>query len=299
MCGVELRSHLVAHFEALLALESHLERLQRWGERLAASLLDGGRLLACGNGGSAAEAEHLVAELVGRFGTERRALSAIALGGDAASLTGVANDYGWSEGLARLVDAHGRAGDVLVALSTSGTSENVLAAARAASAFVAAGEPSRLPGCATGMERALALAAGVRARAGGVVATGGCFDLLHAGHVSTLVAARALGDCLVVLLNSDASVRALKGPRRPIVTESDRAAVLSALACVDAVVTFDEPTPVEALRRLRPDVFVKGGDYAGRDLTERAVLAELGGMVALLPYLEGRSTSRLVNGLGV
>jgi rfaE bifunctional protein nucleotidyltransferase chain/domain/rfaE bifunctional protein kinase chain/domain len=180
----------------------------------------------------------------------------------------------------------------------------VAGAVRAASAFVAAGgaaawdggEPVR-NGCPEGsgeLDRALGVAAEVRARGGRVVATGGCFDLLHAGHVSTLRSARSLGGCLVVCLNSDVSVRRLKGPGRPVVPEADRTAVLQALGCVDAVVGFDEPTPAAVLRRLRPDVFAKGGDYAERDLPERAVLAEWGGQVVLLPYLAGRSTSRLV-----
>jgi rfaE bifunctional protein nucleotidyltransferase chain/domain len=143
-------------------------------------------------------------------------------------------------------------------------------------------------------EHALLVSARVRAHGGRVIATGGCFDLLHAGHVSTLQAARALGDCLVVCLNSDASVRRLKGPGRPLVAEADRAAVLAALACVDAVVVFDEPTPAAVLRQLRPHVFAKGGDYSPADLPERTVLAEWGGEVVFVPYLEGRSTTRLL-----
>ncbi len=127
-----------------------------------------------------------------------------------------------------------------------------------------------------------------------MVATGGCFDLLHAGHVATLRAARRLGDCLVVCLNSDASVRRLKGPSRPLVPAADRAKVLEALECVDAVVVFDEDTPVEAIRRLRPDVWAKGGDYAGADVPEAAVLRVWGGQAVVLPYLEGRSTTALV-----
>jgi D-beta-D-heptose 7-phosphate kinase/D-beta-D-heptose 1-phosphate adenosyltransferase len=134
----------------------------------------------------------------------------------------------------------------------------------------------------------------VRAEGGTVVATGGCFDLLHPGHVRTLQAARALGDCLVVCLNSDASVRRLKGPRRPVVEQADRAAVLLALGCVDAVEVFDEATPVAVLEHLRPDLWVKGGDYAVRDLPEAAVLATWGGRALVLPFLEGRSTTRLI-----
>ncbi|HZB60464.1 MAG TPA: PfkB family carbohydrate kinase, partial [Actinomycetota bacterium] len=144
------------------------------------------------------------------------------------------------------------------------------------------------------MERALALIAAVRTQGGTVVATGGCFDLLHAGHVATLRAARALGDCLVVCLNSDDSVRRLKGLERPLVPEVDRVAVLEALGCVDAVVPFDERTPETVLQRLRPDVFAKGGDYALADLPEAALLATWGGQAVVLPYLEGRSTTQLM-----
>jgi D-beta-D-heptose 7-phosphate kinase / D-beta-D-heptose 1-phosphate adenosyltransferase len=144
------------------------------------------------------------------------------------------------------------------------------------------------------LERALDLVGGVRAGGGTVVATGGCFDLLHAGHVATLRAARALGDCLVVCLNSDDSVRRLKGPGRPLVRLADRVAVLEALGCVDAVVPFDERTPEAVLQRLRPDVFAKGGDYALADLPEAALLAGWGGQAVVLPYLEGRSTTQLM-----
>ncbi len=126
-----------------------------------------------------------------------------------------------------------------------------------------------------------------------MVATGGCFDLLHAGHVRMLRAARALGDCLIVCLNSDASVRRQKGDDRPYVPEGDRAAVLLALGCVDGVVVFDEDTPLALLDRLRPDVFAKGADYAVADLPEADLLAGWGGQAVVLPYLGGRSTSSL------
>ncbi|RBY87332.1 D-glycero-beta-D-manno-heptose 1-phosphate adenylyltransferase [Blastococcus sp. TF02A-26] len=134
----------------------------------------------------------------------------------------------------------------------------------------------------------------VRAAGGTVVATGGCFDLIHPGHVATLRAARGLGDCLVVCINSDDSVRRLKGPSRPLVTAADRARVLEALEFVDAVVVFEEDTPAEVLDRLRPDVWAKGGDYAGADLPEAAVLRTWGGQAVVLPYLDGHSTTALV-----
>ena len=185
------------------------------------------------------------------------------------------------------------------------TVDAVVAAVAAASRFVAAGGAAavagaaRTPSVAGGSDHvrddgAGALVERVRSRGGTVVATGGCFDLLHPGHIRTLQAARALGDCLVVCVNSDASVRRLKGAGRPVVAEHDRAAVLRALACVDAVVVFDEDTPAAALERLRPDVWAKGGDYAGRELPEAAVLARWGGEVVLLPFLHGKSTTRII-----
>jgi D-beta-D-heptose 7-phosphate kinase / D-beta-D-heptose 1-phosphate adenosyltransferase len=181
--------------------------------------------------------------------------------------------------------------------------EALRAAVAAASEFVAGGGAAAVGArgaapAAPGGERPAAgaerLVAAVRARGGTVVATGGCFDLLHPGHVHTLQAARALGDCLVVCLNSDASVARLKGPGRPVVGEADRAAVLAALGCVDAVSVFDQDTPVALLRRLRPDVWVKGGDYAATELPEAKVLASWGGRAVILPFVEGRSTTRLI-----
>jgi rfaE bifunctional protein nucleotidyltransferase chain/domain/rfaE bifunctional protein kinase chain/domain len=154
--------------------------------------------------------------------------------------------------------------------------------------------PGSSPALASPVDRALRLIAAIRARGGTVVATGGCFDLLHAGHVATLRAARALGDCLLVCLNSDESVRRLKGPGRPLMRLADRIAVLEALGCVDVVVPFDERTPEAVLQRLRPDVFAKGGDYALADLPEAELLATWGGQAVVLPYLEGRSTTQLM-----
>ena len=125
--------------------------------------------------------------------------------------------------------------------------------------------------------------------------TNGCFDLLHPGHVAYLETARSLGDALVVGLNSDASVRGLgKGADRPIVAEGDRAAVLGALRAVDAVVVFDERTPVRLMREVKPDVYVKGGDYRVEDLPEAAVAEEIGAEVRIIPFESGYSTSSLV-----
>ncbi|MEU5550521.1 PfkB family carbohydrate kinase [Micromonospora sp. NPDC047793] len=150
-----------------------------------------------------------------------------------------------------------------------------------------------------GVAAAAAAVARVRAAGGTVVATGGCFDLLHAGHVATLQAARQLGDCLVVCLNSDTSVSGLKGPDRPVVGQDDRSRLLAALSCVDAVMIFDESTPAAALSWLRPDIWVKGGDYAtgggdGDCLPEAEILRRWGGHTVVVPYLDGRSTTEMI-----
>ncbi|GIM97176.1 PfkB family carbohydrate kinase [Paractinoplanes toevensis] len=180
-------------------------------------------------------------------------------------------------------------------------SEAVQRAVAAASAYVAgggvtaalepqdetAGSPERI-----GADEAGRLAAEVRSRGGTVVATGGCFDLLHIGHLATLRAARKLGDCLIVCLNSDDSVRGLKGADRPLNGEIDRSRLLAALDCVDAVVIFDEPTPEAALAWLRPDVWVKGGDYDS--VPEAELVERWGGRTVIVPYLDGRSTTRTI-----
>lgn len=127
-----------------------------------------------------------------------------------------------------------------------------------------------------------------------VVFTNGCFDLLHAGHVRYLAAARALGDCLIVGLNSDESVRALKGDGRPVNSERDRAAVLAALRAVDAVTVFGEATAATLIELIRPHVYAKGADYTLDTLPEAKLVQGYGGEVALLELLPGHSTTRLV-----
>jgi rfaE bifunctional protein nucleotidyltransferase chain/domain len=142
-------------------------------------------------------------------------------------------------------------------------------------------------------------ALGVALRTAGrvVVWTNGCFDLLHAGHARSLRAARALGDVLVVGVNSDDSVRRLKGPARPILPEGERAELVAALGCVDHVVVFDEDTPEACLQALRPHIHCKGADYAppaGKPIPEAAAVEAYGGRVAFLPLVEGLSTSALI-----
>lgn len=153
---------------------------------------------------------------------------------------------------------------------------------------------SKPGGAVTGMAAVTALAQRVQRRGGTLVATGGCFDLLHTGHVRLLRRARDLGDALVVLINSDESVRALKGDGRPVVTAEDRARVLAALACVDGVAIFHETAPTAVLERLRPDIWVKGGDYGGVELPEAHTVRRNGGQVMVLPTIPGYSSSKLI-----
>jgi D-glycero-beta-D-manno-heptose 1-phosphate adenylyltransferase len=129
-----------------------------------------------------------------------------------------------------------------------------------------------------------------------IVATNGCFDLLHVGHVRYLQAARALGDLLIVGLNSDRSVHDLKGTGRPITTESDRAEILAALECVDLVTIFAELRATNFLAAVCPDVYVKGGDYTSEtlDREERAILKQIGATIRLIPFEAGYSTSQLI-----
>jgi D-beta-D-heptose 7-phosphate kinase / D-beta-D-heptose 1-phosphate adenosyltransferase len=144
------------------------------------------------------------------------------------------------------------------------------------------------------VESLQARVAGWRSRGLRVVLTNGCFDLLHVGHVSLLEQARCMGDRLIVAVNSDRSVRGLKGRRRPVVREQERAQVLAALSAVDAVVVFDEATPLRLIETLRPDVLVKGGDYSEHEVVGAAEVRGWGGRLELVPLIAGRSTSALL-----
>ena len=127
-----------------------------------------------------------------------------------------------------------------------------------------------------------------------VVFTNGCFDILHRGHVEYLTDAKACGDKLVTALNSDSSVRGLKGDSRPIQSQADRAAILDALASVDLVVVFDEETPAEIIKTLIPDVLVKGGDYTPETIVGADTVTANGGEVKIIPFLSGQSTSIII-----
>lgn len=161
----------------------------------------------------------------------------------------------------------------------------------------AGGVASAAAGKALDLRQAVNRVAHERSIGRRVVFTNGCFDLLHAGHVHLLERARALGDFLVVALNSDASVRRLKGPERPVVGEADRVKILAALDAVDAVVVFDEDTPLAWIEALRPDVLVKGGDYSRSTIVGADLVLGYGGRVETVPLVGGRSTSAVVEAL--
>lgn len=319
----------------------------------------GGKVLLFGNGGSAADAQHIAAEFVGRFAKDRNPLPAIALTTDTSALTAIGNDYGFDQVFARQVRALGKPGDVAIAISTSGRSPNVLAGVQAAkemgliaigltggdggelfhladiSIVVPSKDAARIQEChitighilceivesllfseglissgeavkpqfairnskVVDSDTLLALREQWRAEGKTVVWTNGCFDLLHLGHVRSLQAAKALGDVLVVGVNSDVSVRQLKGPGGPILPASERVEVLAALECVDYVVIFDEPAPEIALSRLKPDIHCKGADYApphGKPIPGAKVVESYGGRVVFLPLVPSISTSDLI-----
>ena len=128
-----------------------------------------------------------------------------------------------------------------------------------------------------------------------IVSTNGCFDILHVGHVRYLQKSADLGDVLIVCLNSDRSVKALKGDSRPLNNEKDRAEVLASLSCVDFVVIFDEDTPVNYLAQIKPDIHTKGGDYDINTLPEAKVVMDNGGRLEFINFVEGKSTTNIIN----
>ncbi len=128
-----------------------------------------------------------------------------------------------------------------------------------------------------------------------IVTTNGCFDILHVGHVRYLVKTKSFADVMVVALNSDKSVKSIKGPDRPINNENDRAEILNALSCVDYVVLFDEDSPAELLAEIKPDVHTKGADYTVETLPEARIIMEAGGRIEFISFVEGKSTTSLID----
>jgi phosphoheptose isomerase len=320
---------------------------------IAKAFFKGNKVLLCGNGGSASDAQHIAAEFVGRFRRERMALPSIALTANGPAMTAIGNDYSYEYVFERQVRALGKSGDVFIGITTSGRSPNVVRAAKAAKSLglstvsLTGGMPSPLseiceihlsvPSDVTARVQeahilighvacdlvdellfpedqpesafvrpplpkftTLADLQGVRdlwRRLGiKVVWTNGCFDLMHVGHVRNLQAAKALGDILIVGVNSDESVRSIKGETRPIVQDRDRAELVSVLDCVDHVVIFNDSDPTRTIAALKPDVHTKGAEYrcGDRPMPERNTVIGYGGSIEYLPLVPGYSTSSLI-----
>ncbi len=329
------------------ASESDLaEDFARAVEILLTALRNDRRVLVCGNGGSASDAEHMAGELVGRFGYDRASLPCISLCTPSATFTAIANDYGYEQVFKRQVQGLGRPGDVLVGISTSGNSPNIVEAFKAAKeqkiatiamtgsrdsklsqladltlrapaaktpriqeihglllhSLCRAVEEEMFPGKAGQALPAhkILTRAEVPTLAKAIegyrsVFTNGCFDILHPGHVYVLKESRKAGELLIVGLNTDDSIKRLKGPTRPYHKFADRAAVMAALECVDYVIGFDEDTPENLIKALSPKVLIKGGDYTPATIVGADWVTSHGGSVVVVPLLEGHSTTGILN----
>lgn len=341
--GVDLRSRFFDRYgETIISVAG----------ALADCLRRNGKILIFGNGGSAADAQHMAAEMVGRFRKNRCALAAIALTTDTSILTAVANDYGYEYVFSRQLEALGRPGDIAIAISTSGRSPNVVQAIttarrRGLHVLALSGEAGMaapadwelaiyssdtarvqelhlttlhllcemtetlledaasggdLPGSRKILEwrRLAALRAGFRDRGSTVVWTNGCFDILHVGHLHSLQIAKTFGDVLVVGVNTDSSVRLLKGIDRPLVPLENRMELLAALECVDFVTSVDAATPESAIAEFQPDVHCKGAEYTppnGKPIPELETVLSYGGRVEFIPLLPGISTTNFLQRL--
>jgi D-beta-D-heptose 7-phosphate kinase/D-beta-D-heptose 1-phosphate adenosyltransferase len=151
-----------------------------------------------------------------------------------------------------------------------------------------------VPGKLKSLEELKSIASQAQARGRKIVFTNGCFDILHRGHLHLLREAKALGDLLIVAVNSDSSVRQIKGPARPIISEAGRAELIAALEMVDYVTLFDETDPCRMIEEIRPDILVKGGDYTGNEVVGGDIVKRSGGKVAVVPYLKGFSTTEII-----
>jgi D-sedoheptulose 7-phosphate isomerase len=322
------------------------ENFDKAAHILVKCLKSNNKLLICGNGGSASDAEHMAGEIVGRFGYDRPSLPCISLCTPSATFTAISNDYGYEKVFARQVSGFGNSGDVLIGISTSGNSANIV------EAFKTAKELNITTIAMTGSKDSkLSSLADVTLRSGSTktpriqeihsilihslcravedeifnkatspalpskkilsqneiktlaeaikgyksVFTNGCFDILHPGHVYILNECRKQGELLIVGLNSDASIKRLKGESRPYHKFEDRANVLASLEAVDYVIGFDEDTPKELIEALTPNILIKGGDYTPETVVGADWVISHGGKVIIIPLLEGHSTTAILN----
>ena len=349
-----VRKHMLDSAKVKQSLaETHAEPIAALAVTMAKAFFKGNKVLLCGNGGSASDAQHIAAEFVGRFRRERMALPSVALTANGPVMTAIGNDYSYEYVFERQVRALAKPGDVFIGITTSGSSPNVVTAAKAARSLglstvsLTGGRPSPLseicdihlsvpsnvtarvqeahilmchvacelvdellfpegqPESAfvrpplpkfTTLADLLAVRDLWRRLGIKVVWTNGCFDLMHVGHVRNLQAAKALGDILVVGVNSDESVRSIKGETRPVVQDQERAELVSVLDCVDHVVIFNDSDPTRTIAALKPDVHTKGAEYSGGDrpMPERNIVIGYGGSIEYLPLVSGYSTSSLI-----
>jgi rfaE bifunctional protein nucleotidyltransferase chain/domain len=317
-------------------------------EQVVRTLQANGKIITVGNGGSAAQAQHLAAECVGRYSIERNGLRAISLSADSATVTAISNDFGFEPVFARQIEVLGDAVDTLIAFSTSGRSHNVIRSLETAKkrgmATILLTGPNPDKGAELTTDIVIATPAEstaliqechlaiihllmelVESKMFGrempyaapkvmtikdllphreawrranltLVWTNGCFDLLHAGHVRCLAEAKAHGDVLVVGLNSDESVRRLKGDGRPIYTLGQRQEILASMSAVDHVVAMDEDDPRMALEILRPDIHFKGSDYSDTSgLIEKPTADRIGIRIILGKHWSKCGTSATID----
>lgn len=332
-----------------------VEQIEQLATRIIETYRKKGKIVLFGNGGSAADAQHIACELVGRFKTERVALPAIALTTDTSILTALSNDYSFEDVFSRQISAIVDPDDVVIGISTSGNSSNVINGIKKAKELGAftvgltGGTGGRLtefadlciiiPSSDTPRIQEVHITIGhilceliekelfqdrkitehedkkthnlkikelneltkvvsnFKARGLKIVFTNGCFDILHLGHVRLLKEAKKLGDKLIVAINSDSSVKQIKGENRPVFSEKARAEMLAALECVDFVTVFDEPTPINLIKTLRPDVLVKGGDYTLDEIVGKEEVLAYGGQVLTIPLVEGYSTTQIISSI--
>jgi phosphoheptose isomerase len=313
------------------------------------ALKNGKKILVCGNGGSAADAEHMVGELVGRFGYDRPSLPGISLCTPSATFTAISNDYGYDLVFKRQVQGLGQAGDVLLGISTSGNSKNVVAAfeearkMNIATVALTGYKSSKLEEladicmkslsrktprvqeihgllihslCRAIEEQIFPEKAPVSLPVEKIVSksqienfakaitgyhsvfTNGCFDVLHPGHIKVLKESRNFGELLIVGLNSDDSIKRLKGESRPYHNFEDRALMLASLEFVDYVIEFTEDTPAQLIQAITPKVLVKGGDYDRSTIVGADWVEKHGGEVKVVSLLDGHSTTGILkNGI--
>lgn len=347
-----MKNYLLEDLQALKQViessknSSLIEDFSKAAAMLTNALKKGNKILVCGNGGSASDAEHMAGEIVGRFGYDRPSLPCISLCTPSATFTAISNDYGYEKVFSRQVQGLGKSGDVLIGISTSGNSANIVEAFKTAKEMnvstiaLTGSKDSKLSQLSdltlrsgstktpriqeihsiiihslcriiedeifdksttpalpsqkilTGKEINI-LAEAIKGYKS--VFTNGCFDILHPGHVYILKECRRYGELLIVGLNTDDSIKRLKGPSRPYHKFEDRANVLAALECVDYVIGFDEDTPKNLIETLTPKVLIKGGDYTPETVVGADWVTANGGECVIIPLLEGHSTTKILN----